>query len=339
MPWGKMIADFAYAEKSQGDATVLGRRESIAAARAALCNGTAMHGIELDDVETGGQVHPGSVVIPAALAAAEHCGASGERLLLGIVAGYEAISRVGKAITEVALSFHMTGVAGPVGAAVAAGVSMNLPSEQILRAIGVACSCSAGIKSFTQGSGGMIKRMHAGRAAEAGVVACLLAERGFTAPLAAIDGRFGLLEAFGGDNAHPERLVENLGPGIHRKQDMDQGLSVLWVYTHGCPGIGIIARQAQSATRGDRENTHRYAAAGGHPEWSHFAKKKPWRPNTACRSLLLSRWQPIPRIRCRSKAVHSMIRRYVIWRTASNCMPTPKSKLCFHISRPRLKSI
>src|SRR5262245_2311476 len=85
MPWGKMIADFAYAEKSQGNATVLGRRGSIAAARAALCNGTMMHGIELDDIETGGQVHPGSVVIPAALAAAEHCGASGERVLLGIV--------------------------------------------------------------------------------------------------------------------------------------------------------------------------------------------------------------------------------------------------------------
>src|SRR5262245_50060336 len=61
MLWGKMIADFAYAEKSQGVATVFGRRASIAAARAALCNGTMMHGIELDDVETGGQVHPGSV--------------------------------------------------------------------------------------------------------------------------------------------------------------------------------------------------------------------------------------------------------------------------------------
>ncbi len=245
MPWGRMIADFAYAEKSQGDGTVFGRRESIAPARAALCNGTAMHGIELDDIETGGQVHPGSVVIPAALAAAEHCNASGERLLLGIVAGYEAISRVGKAITEPALSFHMTGVAGPVGAAVAAGVSMNLSSEQILRAIGVACSCAAGIKSFTQGSGGMIKRMHAGRAAESGVMACLLAcllaERGFTAPLAAIDGRFGLLEAFGGDKANPGRLVENLG--------QDYIVSHIWTKVYPCCGFIHTAAQALESLR------------------------------------------------------------------------------------------
>ena len=241
MPWGKITADFAYAEKSQGNATVFGRCESIAAARAALCNGTAMHGIELDDIETGGGVHPGSVVIPAALAAAEHCSASGERLLLGIVAGYETISRVGKAIGEAAWSFHMTGVAGPVAAAVAAGVTMNLSSEQILRAIGITCSCAAGIKSFTQGSGGMIKRMHAGRAAESGVMACLLVERGFTAQLAAIDGKFGLLEAFGGDKAKPGRLVENLGK--------DYIVSRIWTKVYPCCGFLHSAAQALESLR------------------------------------------------------------------------------------------
>ena len=150
MPRGTITADFAYAEKSRGKSTVFGRPEPVAPARAALCDGTAMHGIELDDIAEGSQVHPGSVVIPAALAAAEHCNASGERLLLGIVAGYEAMARVGRAIGEASWGFHITGVAGPIGAAAAAGVSMNLPSEKILRAVG--------IKSFTRGSGGMIKR-------------------------------------------------------------------------------------------------------------------------------------------------------------------------------------
>ena len=243
MPWGKIITEFAYAEKSQGNATVFGRHEPIAAARAALCNGTAMHGIELDDVETGGQLHPGSVVIPAALAAAQHCGAPGERLLLGVVAGYEAISRVGKAISEIALSFHMTGIAGPAGATVAAGVTMNLSTEQILRAIGIACSCAAGIKSFTQGSGGMIKRMHAGRAAEAGVMACLLAERGFTAPLAALDGQFGLLEAFGADKAEPARLVENLG--------QDYIVSHIWTKVYPCCGYLHSGAQALESLRAE----------------------------------------------------------------------------------------
>ena len=211
MPWGKIAADVAYAEASQGAATILGHAAPIGPARAALCNGTAMHGIELDDIAEGTQTHPGAVVVSAALAAAEHCGASGARLLVAIVAGYEAMARVGRALGKSSWNFHMTGIAGPVGAAVAAGMLMGLKTEQIIRAVGIACSCSAGIKAFTQGSGGMVKRMHAGRAAESGVLACLLAQRGFTAPVAAIDGRFGLLDAFGDDHVNSDRLVEKLG--------------------------------------------------------------------------------------------------------------------------------
>jgi 2-methylcitrate dehydratase PrpD len=241
MPWGKIITEFSAMDSSSGSASVFGRRQPLAAARAALCNGTAIHGNELDDVETGGQLHPGAVVIPAALAAAEQCAASGERLLLGIIAGYECVSRVGRAIAEPPLSFHMTGIAGPVGAAVAAGVTMNLSVEQILHAIGVACSCSAGIKSFTQGSGGMIKRLHAGRSAEAGVMACQLVERGFTAPLAAIDGRFGLLDAYGGDKARPEQLNANLGEGYI--------VSRIWTKVYPCCGFIHTSAQALETLR------------------------------------------------------------------------------------------
>ena len=245
MPWGKIVAEVAYAENSQGNATVFGRREPIAPARAALCNGTATHGIELDDIVPGAHVHPGAVVIPAALAAAEQCGASGERLLLGLVAGYEAMARVGLAIGEAGWGFHITGVAGPVAAAVAAGVVMGLPYESVMRAVGIACSNAAGIKSFTQGSGGMIKRMHAGRAAESGVLACLLAERGFTAPIAAIDGRFGLLEAFGGDKANPGKLVEKLGE--------DYAVCRVWTKVYPCCGVLHTAAQALKSLRDEHD--------------------------------------------------------------------------------------
>jgi len=54
--------------------------------------------------------------------------------------------------------------------------------------MGIACSMMSGIKAFTQGTGGMVKRMHAGQAAESGVVACELAKRVFTGPQASIDG-------------------------------------------------------------------------------------------------------------------------------------------------------
>jgi 2-methylcitrate dehydratase PrpD len=94
----------------------------------------------------------------------------------------------------------------------AAGVVLNLNAEQLLMAVGLACATASGTKSFATGTGGgMEKRMHAGRAAEAGVRMAQLAARGFTAPPVALDGRFGLLEVVSGDAARPELLAHALG--------------------------------------------------------------------------------------------------------------------------------
>jgi len=213
-PWVKIMADEMLAEGSHGRSTVIGHKQMLAAPAAALCNGTAMHGFELDDLLDEAIVHPGAIIVPAALAAAESVDAPGSRLLLGIVAGYEILNRVGLAVglEPAHRGFHKTSVIGPVGAAVAAGVVMGLTPAQLASATGLACSTSSGIKSFAAGTGGgMMKRMHAGRAAESGVRMAQLAARGFTGPPTAIDGRFGLLEVFGGKTARPELLTAGLG--------------------------------------------------------------------------------------------------------------------------------
>lgn len=241
MPWGRIAAQVVYEEQSRGAATIYGNREPVAAARAALVNGTATHGIELDDISPGAHVHPGAVVIPAALATAEQHGASGAQLLLGLIAGYEAMTRVGRGIGEAGWGFHITGVAGPIGAAVASGVVQGLTFDEVMRAIGIACSSASGIKSFTQGSGGMVKRMHAGRAAESGVLACALAHRGFTAPLAALDGRFGLLEVFGGDKSRPDALDQGLGENY--------AVGRVWTKVYPCCGVLHTTAQALHALR------------------------------------------------------------------------------------------
>jgi 2-methylcitrate dehydratase PrpD len=241
MPWGRIAAEVVYEEGSTGAATIYARANPVAPARAALVNGTATHGIELDDIVPGAHVHPGAVVIPAALATAEQHGASGERLLLGLIAGYEAMARVGRAIGEAGWGFHITSVAGPVGAAVASGVVQGLSFDELMRAVGIACSSSGGIKSFTQGSGGMVKRMHAGRSAESGVLACALARKGFTAPLAAIDGKFGLLEAFGGDKARPQALDHGLGE--------EYAIGRVWTKVFPCCGVIHTTAQALDALR------------------------------------------------------------------------------------------
>lgn len=213
-PWAKIMADEMLAEGSRGRASIVGQRQMVAAPAAALCNGTAVHGFELDDFIDEGTVHPGAVIVPAVLAAAESLDAPGSRFLLGIIAGYEMMNRVGAAIgvEPSRRGHHQTALAGPVGAAVAAGVVLKLNPGQLLTAVGLACSTSSGTKSFAAGTGGgMMKRMHAGRAAEAGVRMAQLASRGFTAPPTALDGQFGLLEVFSGKSARPEQLSRDLG--------------------------------------------------------------------------------------------------------------------------------
>ena len=213
-PWSRIMAAEMLAEHSLGDSTVFGHAQTLAGPPAALCNGTASHGFELDDLLDEAIVHPGAIVVPAALAAAQAVDAAGARLLLGIIAGYEIMDRVGRAIAmePAHRGFHKTSLAGPIGAAVAAGVVMNLSAAHLSTAVGLACSTASGIKTFAAGNGGgMMKRMHAGRPAEAGVRMAKLAARGFTAPPAAIDGRFGMLEVFGGAAAQPALLTAGLG--------------------------------------------------------------------------------------------------------------------------------
>jgi 2-methylcitrate dehydratase PrpD len=212
--WSQIMADEMLAEASRGQSSIVGHRETVAAPAAALCNGTAAHGFELDDHLDEAIVHPGAIVVSAALAAAEGIDASGSRLLLGIIAGYQTLDRVGLAmgVEPSRRGWHKTAVAGPVGAAVAAAVVMNLSADQIFTAVGLACATASGTKAFATGAGGgMEKRMHAGRAAEAGVRMAQLAARGFTAPPTAVDGRFGLLEVISGPSARADLLAANLG--------------------------------------------------------------------------------------------------------------------------------
>lgn len=212
--WSRLLAAEILDEGATARCTVLGAAHRAAAPGAALCNGTASHGFELDDLLDEAIVHPGAIIVPAALAAAEASNASGVDVVLGIVAGYETMDRVGLALgmEPAHRGFHKTSLAGPLGAAVAAGVVMKLSAVQLNSAIGLACSTASGIKTFAVGEGGgMMKRMHAGRSAESGVRMAQLAAREFSGPPNAVESRFGLLEAFGGASARPGAIDAHLG--------------------------------------------------------------------------------------------------------------------------------
>jgi 2-methylcitrate dehydratase PrpD len=195
-----------------GGSSLLGVDARATAAWAALANGVAAHSIEMDDVTTESSLHPGVAVIPAALGIAEERGASTVTFLEAVTAGYEVTMRVGNALggaNAYGRGFHPTGVAGAFGAAAAAARVLGLDAEGITRALGIAGTMASGSLEYLA-DGSWTKRLNAGWAAHAGLVAAELASEGFTGPPSAIDGAHGALRSFT-DDAHPERLLAGLG--------------------------------------------------------------------------------------------------------------------------------
>ena len=211
-PWSQVAARHALATGGGGACTVVGRGERASPAMAAFANGTAAHAFELDDVHEEAVNHPGAVVVPAALAVAEHTDASGLAFLEAVVVGYEAMARAGLAVGPVShmlAGFHPTSMSGVFGAAAAAAHLRGLDAARLNHAFGIAASLASGTMEFAA-SGGMAKRIHAGRAAEGGIMATALAADGFEGARDGLAGRHGFCRIFT-DDPRPELLVEGLG--------------------------------------------------------------------------------------------------------------------------------
>jgi 2-methylcitrate dehydratase PrpD len=180
----------------------------------ALVWGTQAHAFELDSLcRPSAGVHPGATIALPALALAQARRSSGRALLASIVAGCEVMFRIGAATlhTPEKRGFHAPGLNGPFGAATACGNLLGFSVAQYGNAFGIAGSLSAGLLAFSKATrGGMVKRLHMGRAAESGVLAAQLAAGGFEGPDTVIDGRFGYLQAFCNETL-PQRLTEALG--------------------------------------------------------------------------------------------------------------------------------
>ncbi len=163
-----------------GAATVVGRRERLALPAAVLVNGAMSHALDYDDVHKAMRGHPSVPVWPVALGLGVQLHKSGREALCAFVAGFETECRVGAlcAHNHYARGFHPTATIGTFGAAAAAGCLLELNPAQMTLALGAAGTQAAGLKSAF---GTHCKPLHAGRAAEAGLLAARLAARGFTA--------------------------------------------------------------------------------------------------------------------------------------------------------------
>ena len=191
--------------------TIVGHGIKVPTPHAALVNAMMGHGIELDDAHGSGLIKAGSVLVPAAFAVAELAGASGEDVLTGLVAGYDLAIRIAKAINpgHRQRGYHTTGTVSGIGAAAMAAKLLGCREAQIACAIGLACMQSAGIQSYLDDPC-MAKPFSPGKAAFNGVMAAIMAQRGFTGPKKALECREGFLNAFT-DRVKTEELTEGLG--------------------------------------------------------------------------------------------------------------------------------
>jgi 2-methylcitrate dehydratase PrpD len=199
LPWSRIVIDYAERTGPGGKSHILGRGSAVQAPAAALANGALAHAFELDSLtRPGAGAHPGATVLPPALATAQEKGADGRALIAAFVAGNEVMIRIGRATghTNEARGFHAPGTTGPFGAAVAAGHLLGLDAGAMTNALGIAGSLAGGLLEFARGDGGMVKRLHLGRASEAGVLAANLAAGGFTGPRTILEGQFGFLRVF-----------------------------------------------------------------------------------------------------------------------------------------------
>lgn len=198
-----------------GDTLVWGSSARLSARSAALVNGVAAHALELDDA--GGCDHSGAVVVPALLAALGLCATppSGEDLLVAMIMGYEAGRRVLEACGGYSphneAGWHSTGTCGVFGAAAGCARLLGLDAAQTAHAMGLAASMSGGLWAFIH-DGADSKKLHAGRPAEGGLLAALLAQEGMAGPGAIFEDQWGgFLRTYAGAEAVPAALVADLG--------------------------------------------------------------------------------------------------------------------------------
>ncbi|HEY6409244.1 MAG TPA: MmgE/PrpD family protein, partial [Ktedonobacteraceae bacterium] len=136
---------------SNKGSTIFGRRERAEAAWAALANGVAAHGLEMDDVENRSSLHPGVVVFPAVLALSEQLASPPTDIYAAVVAGYEVTLRVGAALDPASAyerGFHPTAICGTLGAAAASARLLKLSPLQTEIALGIAGSMAAGSMAY-----------------------------------------------------------------------------------------------------------------------------------------------------------------------------------------------
>lgn len=176
-------------------ATVLGRNMKLGLLEAPIANGQMGHVLDFDDTHMGGVVlHASSPILSALFALSEKSPVSGKDFLLAYAVGFEAGVRAGQgAPAHHPGGWHLTGTLGSIAAGAAAGKLLGLDSRQLVHALGIATTQAAGMQ---QNRGTMCKSFHAGKAASSGLLAALLAQKGFDSSDEILEGKRGFCRIY-----------------------------------------------------------------------------------------------------------------------------------------------
>ena len=195
--------------QSAPQASLLGRKEQVDMASAALINGISSHTFDFDDTHLKTIIHPAGPVASAVLALAEHKGLSGRAVIDALVLGIDVSCRVGNTMypEHYDRGWHITGSTGMLGAAAGCARLLGLDVQKTAMALGIAASQPVGMR---EQFGTMTKPFHPGGAARAGLTAALMASQGFTASPKALEAPRGMIQTVSTKHAWNE-ITDELG--------------------------------------------------------------------------------------------------------------------------------
>ncbi|MBW1772652.1 MAG: MmgE/PrpD family protein [Deltaproteobacteria bacterium] len=177
---------------------------------AAFANAALFHGRAQED--TLGSSHTGTVITPAVLALAERDGYTGKQVLEAVIAGYEIVGALDRAVSGYTTprGFRASPIFGIFGSASAAGKLLGLSEEETIKAIGFAAAFAGGtLECFAAGT--MEWRFEVGVASREGILAALLAKQGAVSAPTAMEGDAGFLRAFADTTEGSESISRDLG--------------------------------------------------------------------------------------------------------------------------------
>lgn len=214
LPPGMQAARYVRELGGTPQASVIGTRMRTQVVNAALANAMCAHADETDDFEPVTKAHPGSSVVPAALAMAEHGAQSGETMIRAVALGYDLACRLLMALgpDQVRASHRSAeGTASTFGALGAAAALAGLDETAMRYAISYSAQQVSGLWSWVKDRDHVEKAFDfAGMGARNGVMAVTMAQSGMTGVSDVLDGTHNLFIALS-SRPSPEAMLDGLG--------------------------------------------------------------------------------------------------------------------------------